>query len=307
MRSLCLPVVAILAAFAAPASAHDDWCGYDFTQIGVPNTRNSVDSTGLIDINDRREIVGGFVDSSGKNYVLNGGLFKEALQIPERTVWPQSINNNGEIVGSAFGRTDRPAFYRDRNGNYTIFNVPNANLTEALGISNNGYVVGDYRDAAGFHGFVLRHGSFETIDAPFPGETGLVAVNRFKDIVGFTVDAGLGQSFLLSNGVFTPIAVPGAFLTTVTDINDRGQIVGVYTETDPRLPTPFRNRGFVWLDGDVTLIDAPFPGTRFTEPEGINDRGELVGRVLFSDGRNVGFTAVPRDCGAAAKPEKKNR
>ena len=66
-------------------------------------------------------------------------------------------------------------------------------MTEAIGVNDNGIVVGDYRDAAGnFHGFVWDGGLFLTFDVPFPEAT----------------------------------------LTAPTGINNVGQIVGVYFDDD---------------------------------------------------------------------------
>ena len=49
--------------------------------------------------------------------------------------------------------------------------------------------------------------------------------------MGEYIDAGgRFHGFLWDKGRFTTIDVPGADATTVTDINDRGQIVGAYTE-----------------------------------------------------------------------------
>jgi uncharacterized membrane protein len=301
-------LAAILVWFAPPASAHSDWCGYDFTQISVPNTKNALDQTSLADINNDRLIIGGFADSSGQPFLLNGGLFKDTIQLPGQFVNAQSINNRGVIVGTVVvSGTGVIAWVRDQRGHYGTFTVPNATRTRAVGISNNGYIVGDYHAGGSDHGFLLTDGVFETIDAPFAGRTALVAINRFKDIVGFTIDAAgvFVHSFVLSNGVFTPVEVPGAFTTEVVDINDRGQILGNFAETDPRLSSSFERHGFVMTDGEITVLDAPFLGAAFTQVSGINDRGEVVGRVFFSDGlRNIGFTAVPRDCGAEAVPRK---
>jgi uncharacterized membrane protein len=63
---------------------------------------------------------------------------------------------------------------------------------------------------------------------------------------------------------------PGAGFTEPTDINDRGQIVGIYGD-DPA----GRVHGFLLDKGRYTTIDAP--GVPFTLPSGINNRGQIVG------------------------------
>jgi probable HAF family extracellular repeat protein len=80
------------------------------------------------------------------------------------------------------------AFLRDEDGVYTTIDVPRASLTFPFGINNRGHVVGLYLDAN-----QVRHG------------------------------------FLYKNGVLTTIDHPLASSDTqADDLNDRGQIVGLY-------------------------------------------------------------------------------
>ena len=52
---------------------------------------------------------------------------------------------------------------------YTAVDFPGANATEAFAINSNGDIVGTYSDS-GFrgHGFLLRSGTFITLDFPRP-------------------------------------------------------------------------------------------------------------------------------------------
>ena len=126
--------------------------------------------------------------------------------------------------------------FRDKKGTYTLLDFPGANLTEAVGINDDGQVVGDYRDSAGrFHGFFWDAGLFLTFDVPFPEAT-LTApsgINNVGQIVGFYFDNNVSETFpngrahgfLYDNGVFSSFDVPGASATLPLDINDHGQIV----------------------------------------------------------------------------------
>ena len=69
------------------------------------------------------------------------------------------------------------------------------------------------------------------------------------------------------------IEVPGATYTSANGMNDRGDIVGNYSEG-------WTYHGFVLHNGTFTTIDVP--GTIFTDARGINNRGEIVGRYTLT-------------------------
>jgi uncharacterized membrane protein len=142
-----------------------------------------------------------------------------------------------------------------------------------------------------FHAFLLDNGEFTTIDPP--GASGaLTAATRINDreqIVGYYLDAGgIFHGFLQDKrGVFTEIDHPDAPLGTVAlDLNNRGQIVGAYSEVSNTRPinTP---RAFLLDDSSFTLIDAL--GADCTVSGDINDRGEFVGAYLDAGGPALGF------------------
>jgi hypothetical protein len=82
-------------------------------------------------------------------------------------------------------------------------------------------------------------------------------------------------------GEFIQIDVPGASFTAANGINARGDIVGLYFDSDGNL------NGFLLSKGAFTTIDVP--GAIFTDANGINDRGEIVGEYIDSDGNGHGY------------------
>jgi uncharacterized membrane protein len=175
-------------------------------------------------------------------------------------------------------------FFRDRKGKYTLLDFPNANLTEAIGINDDGQVVGDYRDSSSgkFHGFFWDAGLFLTIDVPFPeaAATAPTGINNVGQIVGFHDDLPGGDrfhGFLYDRGIFISFDFPASQLTLPMDINDREQIVGIYVDNTILV------HGFVLEDGTFTTFDVPFPNVVFTDVQGINNRGQIVGRYLTSN------------------------
>jgi uncharacterized membrane protein len=162
--------------------------------------------------------------------------------------------------------------------------------------------VGYYLDDGGtFHGFLRdKKGVFTVLDHPDDtqepeGGTVTLDINNRGQIVGAYVDAELAtHGFLRDRGrgarrdesVFTTVDVPGAVATTADDLNNRGQIVGTYSEVSNTRPINTA-RAYLLNDGSFTLIDAF--GADCTLSGDINDRGEFVGSYLDAGGPARGF------------------
>jgi uncharacterized membrane protein len=69
-------------------------------------------------------------------------------------------------------------------------------------------------------------------------------------------------------------------VTAALGINDRGQIVGYYSDVESTLPVGGPLHGFLLDKGVFSRIDVP--GALSTLPLGINNRGQIVG--FYSDG-----------------------
>ncbi len=100
-------------------------------------------------------------------------------------------------------------------------------------------------------------------------------INKREEIVGFYVDPSTGRrhGYLLTKGVDKLIDFPGATATIAWDINNRGDVVGVYHKED------FVIHGFLWHKGKFTSVD--IPGATLTVVFGINSVGDIVG--LYED------------------------
>jgi uncharacterized membrane protein len=167
-----------------------------FVDINVPGSQ----ATGPLKVNDRRQVVGIYLDAGGAvhGFLWNEGEF-ETIDVPGSTATLAiGINNRGQIVGS----------YVDPGGAY--------------------------------HGFVRsRRGAVTTLpDAPGaePGSGGTqpASINERGQIVGVGYGAqGGSRGFLFERGLFTPIDGPSAIYSRVLDINNRGRMVGDYGTKPP--------------------------------------------------------------------------
>jgi hypothetical protein len=146
-------------------------------------------------------------------------------------------------------------------------------------------------------GFLLERGRFKPVAIPrrledlAPQGIGPFGINDRGQIVGEYVDAGnVPHGFLLDKaGRFTPIDVPGAKATNAAKINNRGQIVGAYSNDTTDLDANgVPRRGFV-LDkhGRFTRLDVP--GARSSQALDINDRGQVSGDYQDADGVFRGY------------------
>ena len=109
-------------------------------------------------------------------------------------------------------------------------------------------------------------------------------------IVGSYVDADVAYHGFLRDraGRFTTIDIPGAKGTGIYRINDRGQIVGRYSQTHANIQDPNAiQRGFLLDHGRLTRIDVP--GAAETQAVGINNRGQVVGEYQQPAGVFHGF------------------
>jgi probable HAF family extracellular repeat protein len=211
-------------------------------------------------------------------FVANGDSFTAfETRESDATIYPSGINDQGQITGEYVRGDGESAFVRSSDGRLTTFDVRGAQATEASKINDGGQIVGRYSedtplvdDSERVRGFVRsRRGAITRLDYPDAQHTHPTGINDRGDVVGYYVDGGgATHGFLWRDRRFTNIDLVGAADPTPMDINDLGQIVGLYDDGGV-------TRGFL-LDGErYTTIAAP--GAAATLPSGINDRGEVVG------------------------------
>ena len=83
---------------------------------------------------------------------------------------------------------------------------------------------------------------------------------------------GASHGFLLDGGAFTSIDFPGALSTEAHGINDLGQIVGSYSDSN------HFTHAFLMDANGFTSFDFPSPtGALYTSFAGINNAGQIVG------------------------------
>jgi len=217
--------------------------------------------TAIQGIDDYAEMVGYYVDKSGAEHgFLLSAETPNSIDYPGSTgTQAAGINNSGQIVGhylNQVGGGKHGFLYEVRSSAVTScsipcsFDFPGSILTIAYGINTSGQIVGEYYDQAGNeHGFLysgytisggsLSGGSFNSIDYPNAKGTSVKGINDKSQMVGHYFDtAGAAHAFIysgwtltggtLGGGVSSSFDYPNASDTRAYDVNNSGQIVGIY-------------------------------------------------------------------------------
>ena len=237
----------------------------------------------------------GVVNGPQHGFLLADGIFT-TIDVPVPGArWTNvfGINARGDIVG-AFGDKDlvQHGFLWPAHGAFTVIDGPSSTddgptiRTLAKGINAAGDITGYYDTATKRHGFLLsRHGAFRTIDlegtlGPPPNGTFAQWINGRGDIVGSFFNGSV-HGFLMSDKTVTQLDVPfpDAINTNAPGLNDRGDIVGFYTDTVKRRVLGFRRDP----DGRYESFEAPTetPASA-TIPTGINTPGDIVGQYTHA-------------------------
>ena len=228
--------------------------------------------------------------------------------------------NNGRIIVGYFGDgtvVPNNGYVLVPPNHYSVENFTNlpsgdfASQTQAIGINNREFpdIVGFYTDnATGFtHGFLDANGVQSPVDDPAgspPNVTtpvqNLLGINDFGKAAGFWTDNNAHEhGFVVEldfqspgNSKFIeipPSTFPGAVATQASDITDRGDVCGFWTDANGN------NHGFFGhLGREVFTFNVRIHGVTATStsPFGCNDDGEIVGSFTDTNGNVHGFLFV---------------
>jgi hypothetical protein len=260
----------LIAGFYGSGNAGDPNQGFLLTLPGTftpedfpPTLQNPALQTQLTGLNNKGVEVGYFYNTNNGVPVDNqfgffekNGVFTEVNNPNTPGLFGNPDPNTGVLIeNQLIGVNDHDiavGFYLDKFGTaqgYTYdiktgkfsanIDDPNANSGEPGGtvtaaINNKGDIVGFYTDASNvIHGFVDNHGVFTTVNAPGATETELLGLNDHGIAVGFDVVNGVTHGIIYNTktGAFIQLDDPNASgLTLFNGINDKGDIVGFYTD-----------------------------------------------------------------------------
>jgi hypothetical protein len=165
--------------------------------------------------------------------------------------------------------------------------------TEILGINDEGFGVGYFKNTDGYHVPVLINiptEKFTTLKPPGYSSAQATGINNLGDIAGWETGSSGTIGFFERIGRYYTLSYAKAQATYALGINSSDQIVGYYTDSRGT------NHGFILTNPKLgkkwQTIDEPdaADGTVVT---GINDYDEICGYYVDASGIQHGFVATP--------------
>src|SRR5215467_8920022 len=248
-------------------------------------------------INERGDVVGEYIDSSGvvRAFVrFSDGSFSDPIVDPNDTVGfteGRGINNSRTVAGDYVISDGTVHSFLLSGSTFTEYDLPGAVQTNLLSINEPGDLTGAFDpDGSGiFQGFIDRGGTITSYSVPgAAGGTFAYETNNNKKLtVGYYIDASgvlHGQYRDTNGGLHFPIDSPGSVGTVLFGLNNRNWVVGRYGDSSGATHGLF----FVPPDSFFTF---DFPGSTFTSLNGISSQGNIVGRFVDASGIAHGFIA----------------
>jgi hypothetical protein len=265
------------------------------TTFSFPSAKYTIPTA----INGHGEIAGYFMrDFDSRGFIRKSdGSFRSPIIEPDDkggATIPTAINDSRLVCGYFRNNSVHTKGFFLRGQTYTEFDVQGSfNGTWIYGVNNAGDFIGSYDSAGGATSsmFIDVGGTLTTFDLPDATAYGMApsGINNLQQVVGNYYDYSGGNSY--SYGFYRDAA--GEFVypltfgprtdTTLTGLNDQGQIVGFYGTYDDYQGV------LTTLSGEV--ITYQYPGAKYTEFTGINNNGYICGWYKVTSGPAVGLIA----------------
>lgn len=200
----------------------------------------------------------------------------------------QGISDKHILVGFAFPNDPCTYSFLYDGTTFSAIQPPapfSPECVRAMGVNNDGKIVGTYGDAVQGDGFLLHNGVYSNIGAvqlpPWPGPRTLPqGISNSGLIVGNYIDSIGNHGFVDIGGSFDYFNVPGAQDTFAQGINDIGEVAGNFVDSTG-------THGYVDFWGLIKRLD--FPGAQQTAANGVNDLSTVVGSYTDSSSQQHGF------------------
>ena len=173
----------------------------EFSPVDFPGHTNTIPqritSTGLI-LGCRHD---NDLMTTMRGIAMNGQDLTEFAEIGAFASMNNGATPDGELVVGLYTDMDTMTgrAYLLSGGTFIPFDVPGSTFTAAWDVNPSGDVVGVYRDAAGFHGFLWANLRFRAVDYPGATTTRAFGINSRGHIVGAYVDGnGRTHGFVAS-------------------------------------------------------------------------------------------------------------
>jgi probable HAF family extracellular repeat protein len=239
----------------------------------------------IFGVNNSQVGVGSYQDAQGvrHGFMASGQRLTKIDDPNGVTTYCFAINNLGAIVGYYVTSTFVGQAFLYQNGSFTDIGPTGS---QALGINDNGDITGNFGDANGVHGFLLKGGTFTTIDVPGASFTLGGGINNAGIMTEVWLDSeGNAASSVYTGTKFILANVPGAESSSAGAISNSNDIVYSWEDSNDGY------HGAVYHAGKFYNFDDP-NGAR-TYGYGINDHLIIVGAYrLPGTLNNTGYGAA---------------
>jgi probable HAF family extracellular repeat protein len=223
------------------------------------------------------------------------------------------VNDRGQVVGISYLNSNPSpicapfflatgAFLWD-NGEMQDLGSLGGTCTLPTDLNDHGQIVGisNLPGDQSFHAFMWENGTVRDLGNTFGGaDSSAIAINNAGHAVGWGQTPGdkfAQHASLWKNGVQTDLGTFGTDCAEAFTINSNDQIAGA---SFPNCNFDMPARGFLYENGELVDLNTliPLPSKLYiSEPETINDRGEIAGIGLTTDGNEHAFLLIPNsDC-----------
>ena len=284
------PLMGTFAQQAAPSGSIEVITTFDYPGAG----NNTLPQK----INERGDIVGAFIDSSGvtRGFVrFSDGSFSAPIVDPNDTVGfteGRGINNLGTVCGDYATSDGNSHGFFLSGGTFTEYDVPGAVSTSVLGINDVADFPGSFSYGSGiFQGFVSVGGALTSFSVPGALQTLACEINNSNElVVGYYIDSsGIVHGYYrdATGTLHFPIDPSGSTATVLFGLNDKNWVVGRYGDSSGA------THGLFFVPpNQFSTFD--YPGSTFTSLNGINAKGVICGRYVDASGSAHGFLARVR-------------
>jgi probable HAF family extracellular repeat protein len=227
------------------------------------------------------------------------------------------VNESGQVAGVSFTSSSP----NSNNGPACLANVPtqdpflweNGRIIDLgtlgghcgwpRGLNNAGAVIGDSTpvgDGLGLPFLWTKQTGMQALSTTAAGSLGgeAYAINDAGQVVGYGQNSNEAFALIWENGSVRRLGnLAGANCTIANSINSRGQVIGY---SGPGFPQgDCTGRAVIWENNgppvDLNFLVPPNSPLQLYEAITINDRGEIVGNGLLSNGDQHAFLAIPCD------------
>ena len=285
---------------------------YTFQTFHVPYPPDN--GTNGLGINNRGAIVGrmtfrhrinGFPGQAIRGFKHDvDGVYEYPVIAPQDNAYVTEtlgINDSGVIVGRCFDTSNNYHGFLYSNGAFTAVDPYGAASVWVTGINNAGDFVGSYGQSyVPTNGFVSRNGVISQV--AFPGAQATIPFGIGEDgtTVGTAGTYNATWLFIMGpKGNFRRFRIAGATIQSAQGVNSEAHlIVGYYYDQSSV------EHGFTYDYLSQSAMDVPdgaevsvntvdYPGGAFTQIEGVNAKGQIVGSSQLATGPAFAFIGTP--------------